>query len=220
MSRTLKVSGIALASIVLLIFGALSLKWWGFGSTTSGSPTSSSAVDVPPAQVSVEPPVASGGMDPERISIEEIGITARVEAKGTQLAYAPFLEKEVSSFGIPERMEDTTWWSDGPKPGSDGMAIVLGHTQVGGGYGVFNDIHKLKVGDVIKIFSKDGGAELKFAVTEVVSNISKSDSAALNIVLEKGSAGSNLALVTCGGVFDNSRSASQDNVVVFAKIID
>lgn len=227
MNRPFRVAVLALSAIALLLGGVFVVRvsdsdQSSTAASSSSIPGATSAIATPvsPQEVSVVPPVASGGIDPGRISIEAIGVSAPIEAKGTHLEYAPFLGQNVSSFGIPERMDTTTWWSDGPKPGSDGMAVVLGHTQVGGGFGVFNNIDALQVGDRIAITSVDGSADVTVAVAEVVSGIAKADPSALNTVLSNAPSESRLALVTCGGPFDEGKSASTDNVVVFATSVN
>lgn len=137
---------------------------------------------------------------------------------GTVMSYAPFLGQEVPSFGISDGMETTTWWSDGPKPGSDGMAVIWGHTQIGGGFGVFNDIGRLSPGQEIEVSPMEKVAPTHFSVAKIVAGISKSDQSALNAVLENAPSGTGLALVTCGGEFDPQRSASEENIVVFAAL--
>ncbi|QRY62508.1 class F sortase [Gordonia sp. PDNC005] len=205
--------GAVIAAIVLAV-GALAL-----GGVFGGGAEQNASVPTTPVieQPTVVPPKASGGIVPARLTIPSLKMNAVVEPKGTVMEYAKFLGHEVPSFGIPEGMKTTTWWSDGPKPGSDGMAVVLGHTQVGGGYGVFNDIGKLRPGKSIVVASKKG-TKIRFLVTKVVSGVSKSDPAALNKVLSRAPKGSGIALVTCGGQFDSAQGASEDNIIVFGEL--
>ncbi|GEE00511.1 class F sortase [Gordonia spumicola] len=164
---------------------------------------------------SVVPPSSTGGVVPATIAIPSLQVSARVEPKGTVMEYAKFLGRDVPSFGVPTDMMDTTWWSDGPRPGSDGMAVILGHTQVGGP-GVFNDISRMRNGDTIVVTAASGEA-VEFSVTRVVADIPKSDPSALNKALTSAPKGSGIALVTCGGRFDSAVDASVDNIVVFAE---
>ncbi|OFV78605.1 class F sortase [Rhodococcus erythropolis] len=205
---------IKLKSIVALLCAVLTFVIATGCSTSSGDtaaePSSQAAVSV-----SVVPPKGDGGIVPNRILIPDIGVNAVVEPKGTVDEYAPFLDQMVPSFGVPDDIADTTWWSDGPKPGSTGMAIILGHTQVGGGEAVFDDISLLREGQRFSLTS-ESGETVEFAVTRVVQNISKSDPEALNKTLSEAPSVSALALVTCGGEFDSKRDASAENIVVFA----
>lgn len=206
---------IKLKSVVALLCAAVAVGTASGCSTNSVDTTAASSSPAAAASVSVVPPTGEGGIVPNRILIPDIGVDAVVEPKGTVDEYAPFLDQMVPSFGVPEDMADTTWWSDGPKPGSTGMAIVLGHTQVGDGEAVFDDISLLREGQRFSLTS-ESGETVEFAVTKVVQNISKSDPEALNTTLSGAPAASAVALVTCGGEFDSARDASADNIVVFA----
>ncbi len=188
--------------------------------TTPGeySPETSAEMLPPAAPTFAGPPLAEGdGFRPERIELPRLGIDAEVRAAGTTLAYDSFVGRVVESFGVPADMHSTTWWSEGPAPGSGGLAVILGHTQIGGGYGVFNNIGTLEPGDRIDVAG--AGASAVFAVREVVSGIRKSDPENLSRVLSDHAETAGIALITCGGLFDADHQASEDNVVVIAERI-
>ncbi|MCZ9635188.1 class F sortase [Rhodococcus sp. BH5] len=155
------------------------------------------------------------GFIPTSIAIESLGISSSVEPGGTVWQYDPFLERSVWSFSVPTNMRYVTWWSDGPRPGGKEMAILLGHTEIGGGYGIFNDIRELKYDENVSLIGDDGSV-MNFQVREVVKGIDKRDYAALSNLLEYGSGRYRLALITCGDLFDSKANASWENVVVFA----
>jgi LPXTG-site transpeptidase (sortase) family protein len=113
-------------------------------------------------------------------------------------------------------MYTTTWWSSGPRPGGHGMAVILGHTQIGG-YGVFNNLAKLKVRDTIGVIR--GNTTLRFVVEAVHTGISKKDPTALQSVLSEHPADARLALLTCSGHFNQSYRESAENTVVFARLV-
>lgn len=96
------------------------------------------------------------------------------------------------------------------------MAILLGHTQVGGGYAVFNRLGELHPGDQVSVADGTGSIRADFRITRVVSGVPKNDPEALRRVLSDNAGGAQLALITCGGDFDVSYRASADNVVAFA----
>ncbi len=129
----------------------------------------------------------------------------------------------VETFGVPADMITTTWWdadSNGnpkPKPGDPGMAIILGHTQIGG-YGVFNDLGTLKPGD--DVFILDDATTKHFRVIgDPISGIPKEDGDALKTALENHPANAGLALLTCSGDFDSSIRESDENTVVFLELV-
>jgi hypothetical protein len=153
---------------------------------------------------------------PSHLFVPTIGVNTSVAAKPTELAHDPFINKTVPSFGVPDDMYTTTWWSSGPKPGSTGMAVLLGHTQIGG-YGVFNKLAKLRPTQVIGLTR--GNTTLRFEVLAVHTGISKKDPTALQTTLAHHPAAARLALLTCSGNFNQGYRESAENTVVFAKLV-
>ena len=154
---------------------------------------------------------------PQHLYVPAIKVNTTVAPKPTEMSHDPFLGKDVPSFGVPDDLYTTTWWSSGPKPGGVGMAVILGHTQVGGGYGVFNDLAKLKPGDVVGV--QHGTTVLRFAVMAVHTGISKTDPNALASVLNNHPAAARLALLTCSGDFNQGYRESAENTVVFTRLV-
>jgi hypothetical protein len=151
-----------------------------------------------------------------RLAIPAIGVAAPVEARGTVRSKNPFTGQTVNGFGVPASMHTTAWWSDGPKPGSGQMAVILGHEQPGGD-GVFNRLDQLRPGQAVDVYDA-GGAVLHLQVLSApLTGLDKSTSA-LADALNRHPAGAALALVTCGGQFDSRARQSVDNTVVFATL--
>lgn len=153
---------------------------------------------------------------PNHLFVPAINVNTRVIPKPTEMDNDPFLNKTVPSFGVPDDMYTTTWWSSGPQPGGRGMAVVLGHTQIGG-YGVFNNLGKLKAGDPIGVAR--GTTTLKFDVIAVHTGVSKKDPTALQTLLANHPPQARLALLTCSGYFNQSYRESAANTVVFARLV-
>jgi hypothetical protein len=152
---------------------------------------------------------------PRHLFIPSIGVNTSVTAKPTELDHDPFLGRRVKSFGVPDNMYTTTWWSSGPRPGGRGMAIVLGHTQIGG-YGVFNKLGTMRPGDVIGLTHAD--RVLRFSVIAVKRGISKRKANGLRNVLAAHPPRARLALLTCSGRFNGNFRESAENTVVFARL--
>ena len=98
------------------------------------------------------------------------------------------------------------------------MAVVLGHEQVGGGYGVFNRLTQLRPGDDVVLRDRSGAALHLRVLQPPVTGLAKSTSA-LADTLNRHPAGADVALVTCGGTFDPKARQSEDNTVVFASVV-
>ncbi|MGV0746074.1 class F sortase [Mycolicibacterium sp. XJ870] len=162
-------------------------------------------------------PVEAGVFIPAQLNIPAIGVTAHVVPVGTVMAPAPFLGGQVvPTFAVPPDASSVGWWDGGPLVGAPGMAIMLGHTQVGGGYAVFNRLGELRSGDQVRVAGRPGGDGADFRIIRVVSGIPKKDPEALRRVLSDNAQGAQLALITCGGDFEASYRASADNIVAFA----
>ncbi|MGV1089634.1 MAG: class F sortase, partial [Mycobacterium sp.] len=153
---------------------------------------------------------------PAELDIPSIGVTTAVVPVGTVMAPAPFLGGQtVPTFAVPPDPSSVGWWAEGPLISASGMAILLGHSQVGG-YAVFNRLGELHPGDQVTVIDGTGNSRADFHVTQVVTGVPKNDPEALRRVLSDHAQSAQLALITCGGDFNPSYRASADNVVAFA----
>jgi sortase (surface protein transpeptidase) len=153
---------------------------------------------------------------PNHIFIPAIGVNTTTSPAPTVMEWDQYVQKEVAGFGVPpetkEGLLQTTWWSDGPKPGSTGMAIVLGHSNVG----IFDNIGRLKAGQLVGL--TDGHALDTFRVIGVPrTGIPKTDGSALQRALLVHPTTARLALVTCSGAFNGSSSG--ENTVVYLELV-
>lgn len=154
---------------------------------------------------------------PRALHIASVGINSDVIPEPTVRVYSPFSGKEVPSFGVPSDMYTTAWWSNGPAPGEDGMAIILGHTQVGGGYGVFNRLGELSRGDTGSV-ALSSGKLTTFSVADIRNGVRKDEPDALGNILRESEDRYDLALISCSGNFDEGLKVSEENIVVLALI--
>jgi hypothetical protein len=161
--------------------------------------------------------LVDGPIIPARLQIPALRVDTKVEARGTVGYKNAFTGRPVAGYGVPTSMRTTSWWSDGPRPGSGQMAVILGHTQVGG-YGVFNRLGSLHPGSTITLRAANGDALRLTVLGSPVTGLDKSTSA-LADTLNGHPAGADVAFVTCGGAFDQQADASEDNVVVFASVV-
>lgn len=116
---------------------------------------------------------------------------------------------------VPTTIHTVGWYIDGPSPGQEGSAVILGHVDSYQGVGVFFNLKTLKPGDLISVTSSDG-VVTHFSVKKVVQ-YSKS---AFPDRLVYGSHGTrSLQLVTCGGVFDHATGHYESNIVVFSQLV-
>ncbi|KQS68693.1 class F sortase [Modestobacter sp. Leaf380] len=199
--------GAASGLTVLAVLGTLLVGglWYGYGTDPEPGPVAAADVAATP-------------LVPAALSVPAIGVEAPVEQRGTVQYENPFTGDPVSGYGVPESMQTTSWWSDGPQPGSGQMAVLLGHDVPGEEAGVFDDLGELRPGDAVVLTAADG-TQLQLQVLQApLTGLDKSTSD-LSDALNGHPDGADVALVTCGGEYDESAGASEENVVVFAAVV-
>lgn len=157
---------------------------------------------------------------PARIDLPDAGISTVVEPARATDELNAFTGEVVATFPVPGGPFTTVWWEEGPRPGEDGIAVVLGHTRASRP-AVFNDLLEIEPGAPVGITgSTTDGEEVvaRYVVSEVVTEIAKEDPTALRAVLDSAPPGATLALITCSGDVDEDRSSREDNTVVFAEL--
>ena len=208
-----------------LVAAALAGVLW-YGATDGGSAgpagdgpdQAAAAAPVAPQDPAAVPEwPADGPIRPARLVVPAIDVDAPVESRGTVRYENPFTGEQVDGYGVPESMATTSWWSDGPPPGSGQMAVVLGHDGGAGGAAVFDRLPELRDGDEVVLRAADGGTLRLQVLGEPVTGLDKATSA-LADTLNGHPAGADVALVTCGGEFDEEAGASEENTVVFASL--
>jgi hypothetical protein len=162
-------------------------------------PTTRPTPVVPEPEVPAEAPVA----DPFHLTIDRIGVDARVVAVG--------VEPGTNAMQIPG-LDDVGWYQHGSLPGdATGTAVLVGHVDGNGRPGVFANLRDLTPGDTFTVTLPDGSAR-SFAVT----GLQQFDKQALPSDLFSRGGPPRLALITCGGPFDPATGHYLDNVVVVA----
>ena len=155
------------------------------------------------ASSSVPLPHTSGV--PVRIRIPSIQVEAPVERVG--------LTQE-GLMDAPKTPGDTGWFDLGPRPGERGSAVIAGHRGWRTGPAVFDNLHKIRVGDEVRVTDEEG-KELVFVVRdtriydadEKVPEVwNKDDTAHLNII-------------TCSGKWNSRTRTSDERLVVFTDLV-
>ncbi|MEV6623237.1 class F sortase [Amycolatopsis sp. NPDC051106] len=107
------------------------------------------------------------------------------------------------------------WYTYAPTPGEVGPAVVLGHVDGNHQKGIFYRLKELAAGDRVSIARADGTTAL-FEVTKV-HQVPKQEFEKEGVYDD--TAGPELRLITCGGVFDRSAHNYVDNIVVYARLV-
>ena len=216
-------SGTARAVVLLAVVGAI-VTAGGPGASTGASPGASTGAPDPPAarptvvETLAPAPPASPAKPawvgatplarsvPVRVQIPAIGVDSELMELGL---------KADGTMEVPPEGFPAGWYTGAPTPGELGPAIIAGHVDWDGP-GVFYDLHKLQIGDQVTITRADGSTpvfqvvrveqypKVGFPTDEVYGDIDRAG----------------LRLITCGGVFNRATGHHDDNIVVFAELID
>ena len=169
--------------------------------------TPSTATSVP-APAAAAPAVATSSVSPPvRVQVPSIGVDSALVALGLQ---------RDGSLEVPEGAFPAGWYTGGPTPGALGPAVLAGHVNWNGRRGVFAELHRVVVGDDVTV-SRQDGTEAVFRVSKV-QQISKGAFPTDAVYGNLDHAG--LRLITCGGTFSEAARSYDDNVIVYADLVD
>jgi hypothetical protein len=170
-------------------------------STPAPSPTPPVPPPVPPAPV--VPPVAAA---PVTVSLPGTADPVPLEPVGVL---------ESGALQLPERPTVLGWFAAGAAPGDPaGTAVIAGHIDSAEyGAGPLEGLVGLAAGDVVTVTDATGAAH-RFAVTSRATYPKSAGGVPAETFRRDGPA--QLALVTCGGAFDERTGNYADNVVVLA----
>ncbi|WTX01151.1 class F sortase (plasmid) [Streptomycetaceae bacterium NBC_01309] len=167
-------------------------------------PPSAPAAAAQPLPAPAGPPAqAVTDAVPTRVRIPALGVDSLLEA----LEIGPD-----GHLGTPKDPHRAGWWADGPRPGSPGAAVLVGHVDSRTGPAVFYTLATLRPGARVEVARADG-TTAPFTVTKVAT-YPKGEFP--TDAVYGATAGPSLRLLTCGGRYDKRQRAYTDNVVVFA----
>lgn len=142
---------------------------------------------------------------PVRIKIPSIDVDAPV---------VPVGRTNAGAMDVPKKPMDTGWYRLGPKPGEKGSAVIAGHRGFRSGPAVFDNLHKIKIGD--KVYTEDEkGRELVFVVRDI-STYKATDQ--VPDIWEKNDV-AHLNLITCFGRWNRLTRTSDERLVVFTDLV-
>jgi hypothetical protein len=143
---------------------------------------------------------------PVRIRIPSMDVDSRLIDLG--------LAKD-GSVEVPEAVDVAGWYDQGPRPGQDGPAVILGHVDSKDAPGIFFDLVDVERGALVRIDRADG-TSAQFRITHVEKMPKTRFPTDL---VYAPSLDPTLRLVTCGGSYDHSRRSYRDNVIAFAELV-
>jgi sortase (surface protein transpeptidase) len=181
-------------------------------------PAVSSGAKLPTLRIPVIPAavaVVRANAEPMPVrSTEPVAAPVRVEVPAVGLS-APVTATGLGSDGSIElpAVSVAGWYREGPAPGAIGPAVLVGHVDSRSGPAVFYRLTALRVGDVVVVDRADGSA-VRFQIYQVTV-VRKS--AFPTAAVFAPTAGADLRLVTCTGVFDPAQHHYLDSLIAWAK---
>ncbi|GGX83702.1 class F sortase [Streptomyces hiroshimensis] len=142
---------------------------------------------------------------PQTLQIKVLGLKAPVESHG--------LDK-LGGVELPpyERADAVAWYKDGPSPGSEGAAVIVGHVDTEKAPAVFAGLSVLKRGAKIQVTRTDG-IVAEFTV-EDISVVPNEPFDADKVYGPVDDDRPELRLITCGGDYDRNKHLYSANIVV------
>ena len=143
---------------------------------------------------------------PVRLIIPSIKVNAFVEYVGLN---------SQGAMDVPSTTSDVGWYRLGPSPGEIGNAVISGHFDGREGkFGVFNDLDKLNPGDKLYVTNDQGTTN-----TFVVRTTRIYDPGYADEVFFPNDYGTHLNLITCDGIWDDTKKSYSKRLVVFTDIM-
>ncbi len=122
------------------------------------------------------------------------------------------------AMGPPSGPNGLGWFKFGPYPGEAGSAVVDGHfgTWKNGQGSIFDNLYKLKKGDLVYIKNADGS--LTTFVVRELKTFDPSDDASGVFISDDGKA--HLNLITCNGTWVSQQKTYTTRLVVFTDLVN
>jgi LPXTG-site transpeptidase (sortase) family protein len=201
---------ITLVVVVLAALAVLALTFGGGPGSDTAQPPAAQPVAVAPAPQarSEDAAAALPRSEPVSLDIPKIGAHSSLVPLGLN----PDNTVQVPPVTTPLQ---AGWYTYAPTPGETGPAVVLGHVDGNHQKGIFFRLKELAPGDRVSIARKDGST-VAFEVMKV-HQVPKKDFEAEGVYDD--TAGPELRLITCGGVFDRNAHNYVDNIVVYARLV-
>ncbi|MCW2721015.1 MAG: peptidase sortase [Pseudonocardia sp.] len=191
-----------LAGLTMITIGLIG--WWSAAAATPNRGAVPTAAPTPSTVPIAGPPApVAAPATPEQLRLPSLGVDAPV---------VPVDVEPGGALRVPDDPGVLGWWQAGARPGSGhGTVVVDGHVDTArDGPGAFYHLRALRPGDQVRLRTDRG---TQGYVVRAVRSFPKT---ALPPELFTTDGPPRLALVTCGGSFDQHTRQYADNVVAYA----
>jgi sortase (surface protein transpeptidase) len=199
--------GVALFAVLMMLLATLTASASTWHGDLHVRPTADKA---PPAPLT--PPAVASFRSTRTYDAVAVPVRLRIPAIGIKTALQPLGRNPDGTIAVPTDPDVAGWYAEGPRPGQQGPAVILGHVDSKYGPAVFFNLAKLRRSTAIYVDLADGRSTTfrVIGLSEVPKNQFPTDSVYLPTLQPS------LRLVTCGGSFDYAARHYRDNVIVYA----
>lgn len=198
-----------LAAVLLAVAGCASDVTSASSVTGAYGPFAVPVTTAPPVERTGAPAPRTAPLDrsaPVGLFVPSIGVRT-----------GPLLDLTIDRDGalqVPPDARSAGWFTLSPTPGAVGPAVIVAHVDYAGVEGVFFRLKDLRPGAEIAVRRADN-SEVVFT-TYRVDRYPKVAFPSQQVY--GNTAGPELRLITCGGVFDHGTGQYLDNVVAYARM--
>lgn len=188
--------------------------------TSTTTPTTTTTTSAPSSRSPLADrvsPLGSALFDPNTVAPPTVPPVS-VTIDGIRVDDAPVIPVGVEPNGemeIPGARE-VGWYRFGPSPRHAGSSVLAAHIAYNGSDGVFRRLASVDLGAIVTVTYADGTVS-RHVVTEI-AQYGKEDLPFDRVFAKTGPA--TLTLITCGGDFNRSLNAYDDNIVVYAQPLE
>jgi sortase (surface protein transpeptidase) len=119
---------------------------------------------------------------------------------------------ETNNLDVPKNAGNVGWYMNGPKPSEPGNSVIAGHYDTPTGRpAVFYYLDKLEAGDEIEVVSQNAARNI-FVVVEKAT-VPYNQFPGEEVFSTR--PGSNLNLITCGGIWDTRNKTYSDRLIIY-----
>lgn len=184
------------------------------GGEPGPEPEAPAPVEEPDA-LAVEPVAQHSDDLARRNEARLAGASLEIPAIGVSTPLISLGLKADRTMQVPSNFSQAGWYRYSPVPGDAGPSVIAGHVDGRSGPAVFYRLTDLAPGDRVVVHYADS-TRAEFAVNRVEQH---PKDAFPHAQVYGDTSGPELRLITCGGIFDRSRGAHRDNVIVHASLV-
>ncbi len=219
--RVLVAAIAALTVAGLVLVGIALTRQVGDPPAPAAQPTATQAQDDAPPP----PPPSDAGSDdrtdgPGDEAVQALSASAparlRVPDLGVDRAPIDLDLNDDGTMEVPDDGADVGWYTPSPTPGEIGPTVLAGHVTRSSEPAVFFELGGMQPGQRAEVTREDG-TTVVYEVTKV-EQYPKDDFPTLQVY--GNTDGPELRLITCGGEIDSATGHFDENVVVYATMVD